>query len=377
MMFEQLGQISHKASSDNTRFFPVASLEDVAIHLQDSDEDNSYEYFLVQIRNPKVKEVIPPPFAPVAAAAEAPLPVGAGAVAGSGPEKEDIPFLADNAKILLEAGEVALARNIYRAILKTGDASDVAYAGLAACSDKEGLVDQAIQFAWDSVAFAPNQQGYQLLSQLLVQQGRDQEAAQALGRALRSLDLSLQEKAEYQKMIGNCHARLGQGPEAEKAYKKALEWSPSSDEVQANLGSLYLEQGQMAEAKRCYQDALAANPENDKAWVGLGLCSVAEGNKEAAHDAFARSLELNLRNSTAVFHLVKCAYEIKKYATAEQLLSAYVEVAPVSPSLLYSLAGLQFHVGKKNDAAITARRILQIKADHSGAKELMNRIGAE
>jgi tetratricopeptide (TPR) repeat protein len=133
----------------------------------------------------------------------------------------------------------------------------------------------------------------------------------------------------------------------------------------------------MAEAKRCYQDALAANPENDKAWVGLGLCSVAEGNKEAAHDAFARSLELNLRNSTAVFHLVKCAYEIKKYATAEQLLSAYVEVAPVSPSLLYSLAGLQFHVGKKNDAAITARRILQIKADHSGAKELMNRIGAE
>ena len=36
-MFEQLGQISQNASSDNTRFFPVASLEDVAIHLQDSE----------------------------------------------------------------------------------------------------------------------------------------------------------------------------------------------------------------------------------------------------------------------------------------------------------------------------------------------------
>jgi tetratricopeptide (TPR) repeat protein len=382
MMFEQLGKLSQNSTSDNTRFFSVASLEDVAIHLQDSDDEYQYEYFLAQIRTPKMKAVTPPPFmsAPVQepAVATAVSETGTGALAGSAaPEKEDIPYLAENAQILLAAGEVALARNIFRAILRTGEASDIAYAGLAACSDREGMVDQAIQFAWDSVAFAPNKQGYQLLAQLLVQQGRDQEAAQALTRALRSLDLGIQEKAEYQKMIGNCMARLGQVVDAERAYKKALELSPASDEVQANLGSLYLEQGQVVEAKRCYQDAVAANPENDKAWVGLGLCHVSEGTKELAHDAFARSLELNLRNSTAIFHLVKCAYEIKKYAAAEKLLSSYVDVAPVSPSLLYSLAGLQFHVGKKNEAAITARRILQIKADHQGAKDLMNRIEAE
>ena len=382
MMFEQLGKHSQNSTSDNTRFFPVASLEDVAIHLQDSDDEYQYEYFLTQIRTPKMKAVIPPPFlsAPAQERGEAPAvtDTGSGAVAGSAaPEKEDIPYLAENAQILLAAGEVTLARNIFRAILRTGEASDIAYAGLAACSDREGLIDQAIQFAWDSVAFAPNKQGYQLLAQLLVQQGRDQEAAQALARALRSLDLGIQEKAEYQKMIGNCMARLGQVADAERAYKKALELSPASDEVQANLGSLYLEQGQVVEAKRCYQDAVAANPENDKAWVGLGLCHVSDGNKESAHDAFARSLELNLRNSTAIFHLVKCAYEIKKYVAAEKLLSTYVDVAPVSPSLLYSLAGLQFHVGKKNEAAITARRILQIKADHQGAKDLMNRIEAD
>jgi tetratricopeptide (TPR) repeat protein len=377
MMFEQLGPITNQSSPENTRFFPVASLEDVAIHLQDSDEENHYEYYLVQIRNSRQKAPVPPPFPASSPARAAPQVSVAAATPAPGPEKEDIPYLAENADLLLSAGEVDLARNIYRAILKTGDASDIAYAGLAACSDREGLMDQAIQFAWDSVAFAPNKKGYQLLSQLLVQQGRDQEAAQALGRAIRSLELSIQEKAEYHKMIGNCLARLGQGADAERAYKKALELSPASDEIQANLGSLYLEQGQMSEAKRCYQDAAAANPSNDKAWVGLGLCAVSEGDKETAHDAFARSLELNLRNSTAIFHLVKCAYEIKKYSTAEKLLSAYVEVAPVSPSLLYSLAGLQFHVGKKSEAAITARRILQIKGDHSGARELMNRIEAE
>ena len=89
------------------------------------------------------------------------------------------------------------------------------------------------------------------------------------------------------------------------------------------------------------------------------------------------SLEKNLRNSTAIFHLVKCAYEIKKYATAEKMLSTYVEIAPVSPSLLYSLAGLQFHVNKKREASQTAKRILQIKADHQDARDLIARMESE
>ncbi len=372
MMFGQPERIPDLPNLENTRFIPVSSLEEVAMNLRESDDENRYEHYLVQIRHPKSKSVAPPsPPAPVAANPEsAPEP-------GFKAEKDDIPFLSRNAELLLQSGEVELARNVYRAILKSGEANDLAYAGLAACADKQGLVEQAIQFAWDSVAFAPNQKGYQILSQLLVQQGRDQEAAQALGRALRSLELSVQEKAEYHKMIGNCMSRLGQNAEAERAYKKALELSPASDEVRSNLGSLHLEQGQIPEAKRCYQDAIAANPANDKALVGLGLCFVSEGDKEAAHEAFARALERNLRNSTAIFHLVKCAYEIKRYSTAEKMLSNYVEVAPVSPSLLYSLAGLQFHVGKKKEASITARRILQIKGDHQGARDLMSRIEAE
>jgi len=390
MMFDKIEKFANatNATEENTQFIPVSSLEEVAIHLRDSDESANYEYYLVQITHPKKKSLVPPPFIPPQAkqadranATERTAPMKSAMVSSEIVEPvaqvQDTAFLAQNADLLFQAGEIELARNIYRAILKTGEASDVAYAGLAYCSDKEGMIEQAIQFAWDSIAFAPNKKGYQILSQLLVQQGRDQEAAQALGRAMKSLELSVQERAEYFKMIGNCMSRLGQNVEAERAYKKALELSPASDETQSNLGSLYLEQGQIVDAKRAYQDAIASNPTNDKAWVGLGLCFVAEGDKEAAHDSFSRSLERNLRNSTAIFHLVKCAYEIKKYTQAERMLTNYVEIAPVSPSLLYSLAGLQFHVGKKKEALQTSKRILQIKGDHQGARELMRRIEEE
>jgi tetratricopeptide (TPR) repeat protein len=363
---------------------PVTSLEEVAMRFKHNDDDYTYEHYLVQVR--KSKRPTPPPFKKPEPAVEpalnvTPAPAHAAPAAKTDQaakvDKEDIEYLIGNGELLLQAGEVELARNIFRAVLKSGECSDAAYAGLAQCADREGLIDQAIQFAWDSVAFAPNQKGYQILAELLVQQGRDQEAAQALNRALKSLHLTPAQQAEYFKMIGNCQSRLGNVQESEEAFLKALEISPTSDEVQSNLGSLYLEQGRINDAKRRYQDAIAANPGNDKAWVGLGLCFVAVGDKDSAHEAFARSLEKNLRNSTAIFHLVKCAYEIKKYSTAEQMLSHYVEIAPVSPSLLYSLAGLQFHVGKKKEAGATAKKILQIRQDHQGAKDLIKRIESD
>ncbi|MBS1959795.1 MAG: tetratricopeptide repeat protein [Bdellovibrionales bacterium] len=386
MMFDQ--RKGAATGNPDQEIIPVTSLEEVAMRFKNDDDNYTYEHFLVQVRTSK--RASPPPFNPPAptAKAETPAPLAAApaakveapkssATSAGKVDKDDISFLTNNADLLLQAGEVELARNIYRALLKSGEASDVAYAGLAICADREGLVDQAIQFAWDSVAFAPNQKGYQILAQLLVQQGRDQEASQALNRALKSLRLNSQEQAEYYKMIGNCQSRLGNTNEAESAFLSALQLNPSSDDVQSNLGSLYLEQGRINDAKRRYQDALAANAANDKAWVGLGLCYVAVDDKESAHEAFARSLEKNLRNSTAIFHLVKCAYEIKKYSTAEKMLTNYVEIAPVSPSLLYSLAGLQFHVGKRKEASSTAKKILQIRGDHQGAKDLIKRIESD
>ncbi|NDF15284.1 hypothetical protein EB061_08185, partial [bacterium] len=164
MMFEKFDPISGSATPENTKFIPVSSLEEVAVHLRDDDEEGRYEHYLVQIRHPAAgsasaetrgASLMPPPFTPRAKAEDsAPVP-------GFKAEKDDIPYLQENADLLLEAGEIHLARNVYRAILRSGEASDIAYAGLAACSDREGLIDQAIQFAWDSVAFAPNKKGYQ------------------------------------------------------------------------------------------------------------------------------------------------------------------------------------------------------------------------
>jgi tetratricopeptide (TPR) repeat protein len=103
---------------------------------------------------------------------------------------------------------------------------------------------------------------------------------------------------------------------------------------------------------------------------------MAAGQKAEALDCFVKTLEIEIRNPTSVFYLVKCAYETKKYEDAERLVMKFVEVAPVNANLLYSLAGLHYHLGRIEDALRVANKIQQIKPDHHGARELIEMIAS-
>lgn len=82
MMFENFDPVGNSPSPENTRFFPVSSLEEVAVHLRDNDEEGRYEHYLVQIKHPLAKAgaidgpkaVLPPPFPTVKAKSQVPTP---------------------------------------------------------------------------------------------------------------------------------------------------------------------------------------------------------------------------------------------------------------------------------------------------------------
>jgi tetratricopeptide (TPR) repeat protein len=284
--------------------------------------------------------------------------------------KLNVPFLLRNADLLSSSGDSPLAKNIYKTILASGEHAAAALCGLGRCLQAEGKLEEARAKFDESIAYQASLDSYRQLGSLLIHMGKDSQAAEAFDRALSLKDLSQTTRFELCKAAGNCYARAGRTREAETMYHRALEIDPSADGIRANLGALYLGANKPAEAARHFQDALASNSRNAKALSGLGTCALHEGNKKAAHDCFARSLELDLANPTAIFHLVKTAYELKSYATAAKILADYVQIAPVNASLLYSLAGLQFHLGRLPDASATILKILELAPEHAGAQEL-------
>lgn len=283
-------------------------------------------------------------------------------------------YLIKNGDLLFEAGEFALARNIYKAILSSGEYAGAAHHRLGRCFEAEGKLDEAQTNYENSITYLPTIETYQRLSTLLIKLNKDLQAAETMERALHLKDLPISTKFELHKACGNCWTRAQKPAEAERNFMKALEINPSADEIRANLGALYLQQNKIGDARRSFTDALASNPRNYQALAGIGSCLLNEGEKKLAHDYFARSLEIELNNPNAIYYLVKCAYEIKSYAIASKFLQEYIQIAPINSNLLYSLAGLQFHLGRMSEAKITTLKVLELQPHHSAAKELMNMI---
>jgi tetratricopeptide (TPR) repeat protein len=286
----------------------------------------------------------------------------------------NIPYLEQNAELLLASGEHALARNIYSTIYQSGQRTAQALYGMARCYEKENKIDLAVEKFEASIAYQPMLDAFYRLSALLIYQKKDRSAAEVLERALTLKGLGDDVQYEFHKAAGNCWTRAGRYEEAHKQYSLALHLKPNAEEVRANLGWLYLEQGQLSSAKRCFQDAIASNPNHERALFGLAKCFESEGLKAEAYGALVKTLERNNAHIQALLLLVKLAFELKHYGPAERLAMQYCDSQPVNPSLLYSLAAMQFHLGKMDEARSTVEKVLSIKPGHSGAQDLLQKM---
>lgn len=93
-------------------------------------------------------------------------------------------------------------------------------------------------------------------------------------------------------------------------------------------------------------------------------------NKEAAHEAFATALKIDIHEVTALYHLVKCSYELKRFDTVSELLSRYIQHNAVNSNILYSYAGILFHRGMLKEASEECEKLLSFKKEHQGALKL-------
>lgn len=285
-------------------------------------------------------------------------------------EKINSDFLIKNGELLFSAGDTALAKNIFVALLKSGEKSEVAHYWLGHCANVEGDTDRAINHYQASIAFDPQFNTFKQLAQLYIKNQKYIEAAQVFERSLMNHAFDQKTVFEIHKTCGNCYSKTSAPIKSETHYLKALSIDPKADDILANLGALYLQLGRTDEAKKNFEDAISRNHKNDRALSGLGSCFALNGQMKQAHEFFSKSLSIQIQNPTAIFHLVKCAYELKSYTVAEHLLREYIDASPVSANLLYSLAGLQFHLGKITEAAKTTDQILMMQDGHAGAKEL-------
>lgn len=293
---------------------------------------------------------------------------GDGTILPNGRLNSDL--LIKNAKILLLAGDTKLAKNIFRSLIENGDMLSVAYAGIGAAFELEGKIDLAIKSYRESIIYEPTYGSLFALADLLMKQ---QDYGSAVGTLLRANNLpkiTLDQSFEIHKCLGNCYMYMNQLNNAEAHYRKAYEIHALSDGLHVNIGSLALKKGDTATALLHFKEAIRINAKSASAYTGVGLAHLGQGNKQQAHDAFASALRVDIHEATALYNLVKTAYELKQFSVVSEILNEYIINNPVNSNILYSYAGILFHQGKYSEAADECDKLLSFNSNHEGAKKI-------
>ncbi|MGE3261282.1 MAG: tetratricopeptide repeat protein [Bacteriovoracia bacterium] len=278
--------------------------------------------------------------------------------------------LVRNAKILLAAGDVILAKNIFRALVEAGESLGVAYSGLGSCYELENKPDLAIKAYREAIIFEPTYGCLYALADLYIKREEYQNAVGTLLRAQNLNRLSSTHLFEIHKSLGSCYMQLSQLNNAEAHYRRAYEINPGSDALHVNIGSLAMKKGDLSTALLHFKEATRINPLNGGAYTGLGLAHIGLGNREPAHEAFANSLRIDIHDVTALYHLVKLAYELKQFETVSELLNKYIQNNTVNSNILYSYAGILYHRMLYREALEECEKLSALKPDHEGAKKM-------
>lgn len=135
-------------------------------------------------------------------------------------------------------------------------------------------------------------------------------------------------------LTGVVYLYMGRSEDAERSLRKAVFVEPKVREAHTYLGLIALQQRDFARAEADFQQELAQNPDSQLAVAELGEVRYRQGQWEAAADQLARS-------------------------------------RTVSPALLFMLSDSYFHLGRINDANLTAE--LAVSYAH-GDRESIERV---
>lgn len=142
-----------------------------------------------------------------------------------------------------------------------------------------------------------------LLGLLLVQNGRNREAAALMDEAIAA--------GGRDAGLFNSHAlamtALARYPEAVDSARRAAALKPDRAELQINLGNALRRADRAEEALQAYRRAIALNPQHASARIGLGNAQAALGDSDAAAAAYRAALARQPDSVRAFYHLALTA----------------------------------------------------------------------
>lgn len=130
--------------------------------------------------------------------------------------------------------------------------------------------------------------------------------------------------------LGNKLYGLGRYQDAERAFRKSIEFKNNHHRAWNNLGGiLHLHLEKYDDAEFAYREAIKHGKQKSESWNNLGSLFKEKGEYKKAKDAFMKAIEINSLYYQAWNNLGRLFYEnLKDYENAQKAFEKSVEIKP-------------------------------------------------
>lgn len=202
-----------------------------------------------------------------------------------------------------------------------------------------------------AIALAPGDPlAYQLLGDLLLQQGAAGEARDLLARGIALAQTVAPTPAHYLK-LSEAGQKLGRGDEARQVLRDGLVRHPDSAELHHGLGNLHRAEGNAAEALAAYRRALELDPSFVEADFALALTLLESGGTEEAVQALQHALTMQPTFPKALLLLARLEMEAGRTEDAGRHLLPLLKANPGSPEIRRIVARWRLQTGRALEKA--------------------------
>jgi tetratricopeptide (TPR) repeat protein len=196
------------------------------------------------------------------------------------------------------------------------------------------------------------------LATALLRQKKTAEAREVLDPVLRNAN-----SPEVQFALGQLLVQEGRLDEALAALEDARRLNPSLPQLRVAIGSVYWRQGKPAEALQEWRAEYAAHPQSFEAayMLGAALSRTVE-SREESEKMLRKAVELRPGNAQANFQLAKLVWQKSKDPEAAVYLDRATKADPEYREAFFLHATVLQALGRKAEAAKSFARVKELSA---------------
>lgn len=209
-------------------------------------------------------------------------------------------LLIQNALLLIDSGEYALARNVLEEVLMKNGKCVEAIRWMGWCCKQDSQLEKARVYYEKLIQLRSTELDFFELGEIYYGLEDDEKAIECWQRSLLQSRADSPHFFDLHKGLGNAYARSRDFESAEENYNKAFTIRQNSDALKVNMGILDFQQQKFLSAMAHYKEALEINPFNDKAWTGVALVAREMKDYEWAHATLLKALDINPANDVAI-----------------------------------------------------------------------------